>query len=113
MSQRTQKVASLVQQAVAAELSALPEAAYLTVTKVDVTPDLRSCTVWIGVLAPRAATTAAAMADRAFAAAQATRDQLQAAVARRLTTKFVPRLTLERDTAGEYAEHIDRLIRGL
>ena len=50
MSQRPQKVASIVSHTVAAELTELPGGAYLTVTGVDMAPDLRNCTVWIGVV---------------------------------------------------------------
>jgi ribosome-binding factor A len=110
MSERTKKVASLVQQVVAAELALSPEAARLTVTAVDISPDLRSCTVWIGVLTPPGKE---AQGAKLFGAAVHMRSQLQAAVARRLTTKFVPRLTLARDTGGEYAAEINQLISGL
>jgi ribosome-binding factor A len=110
MSQRTKKVASLVQQAVAAELSRVPEAARLTVTTVDVSPDLRFCTVWIGVLAPPGDS---ARAKKLFEVAVEARAQLQKAVARQLTTKFIPRLTLAHDTGGEYAAEINQLINRL
>ncbi|HUC86947.1 MAG TPA: ribosome-binding factor A [Candidatus Saccharimonadales bacterium] len=110
MSERTKKVASLVRQTVAAELSLVPEAARLTVTTVDVSPDLRTCTVWIGVLAPPGDD---ARAEQLFKVALGARDQLQKAVARQLTTKFIPRVRLARDTGGEYAAEINQLISGL
>jgi ribosome-binding factor A len=110
MSQRTEKVASLVHQIVATELTQLPGAAHLTVTGVEVAPDLRQATIWIGVLAPGDND---ARAAQLFAVATEARDQLQAAVARQLTTKFVPRLTLQRDVGGAYADRMTRLIRGL
>lgn len=107
MSQRTNKVSSVIQQVVASELAQLPNSAYLTVTKVAVSPDLRAATILVGVLADSKA------AQGAFQAAEEARDQLQAAVAKRLTTKFVPKLTIQRDLGGEYAEHITKVIRGL
>ncbi len=110
MSQRTQKVSSLVQQIVAAELAQLPGAARLTVTGVDVSPDLRHATIWIGVLAPGNDDTRVA---KLFQVALDAREHLQDAVARQLTTKFVPRLALEQDIGGAYADRMTRLIRGL
>lgn len=108
MADRTRKVESLIQQIVAAELTQLPEAARLTVTGAQVSPDLRNATIWIGVLADDEAA-----ALKLFAAVAPHRAALQDAVARRLTTKFVPRLTLERDSGGQYAQAITKLIRGL
>jgi ribosome-binding factor A len=108
MSERLRKVESLIQQLVAAELTQVPDAARLTVTQVQVSPDLRNATVWVGILADDDV-----LATKLFDAATAHRPALQEAVARNLTTKFVPRLTLERDTGGQYAQAITKLIRGL
>ena len=109
MSQRTNKVASLVQQIVAAELAQVPNSARLTVTGVQASPDLRNATIWISVIAHDEAAAQHLFKTVALPA----REQLQEAVARRLTTKFVPRLTVQRDTGGEYADQINRLIKGL
>jgi ribosome-binding factor A len=108
MSERTRKVSSLIHQIAAAELAQLPDSARLTVTGVEVAPDLRHATVWIGVLEGGRVD-----ADKLFAVAVGARDDLQRTVAARLTTKFVPRLKLERDVSGEYADKIGRLIKGL
>ena len=108
MSQRTKKVESVVHQIVAAELAQLPNSAHLTVTGVQVTPDLRQATVWIGVIASNEE-----QAETLFGAAEEARRDLQEAVASQLKSKFVPHLTLRRDAGGEYAQHITRLIRGL
>lgn len=108
MSERIRKVESLIQQVVAAELTQLPDAARLTITKVQVSPDLRNATVWVGVLADDEAA-----ALQLFTSAVTHRPAFQEAVARQLTTKFVPRLTLERDSGGQYAQQITKLIRGL
>lgn len=104
MSQRTQKVASLVHHLVAAELMRELASPELTVTGVDVAPDLRHATVWLGVAADPESTQA--LINRA----QAIRPQLQQAVSGGLSTKFVPRLELKHDTTGQHADHIQRLI---
>ena len=108
MSQRTDKVSSLIKQVVATEITHLPEAARLTVTSVEVTPDLRQATAWIGVLA-----NTEEESGELFETAKSAQKGMQSAVAKKLKTKFVPRLTLERDMGGEYAEHITKVIRGL
>ncbi|HUC20111.1 MAG TPA: ribosome-binding factor A [Candidatus Polarisedimenticolaceae bacterium] len=108
MSQRTHKVSSLIRQIVAAELAGLPESAYLTVTNVEVSPDLRQATVWIGIIAKTEEEAA-----KLFKAALGAQNHFQTAVARGLTTKFTPRLTIKHDSSGAYAEDISRLIKGL
>ena len=107
MSQRVAKVESLVQQVVAKALVELldRDAASVTVTRVDAAPDLRSAVVWIGLLGDSAAQ------DELWGRIESERRELQAALGAQMTTKFVPRLTLKRDTGGEYAAEIERLLR--
>jgi ribosome-binding factor A len=109
MSQRVAKVESLVQHVVAAALSDLLEkdAAAVTVTRVDASPDLRNATVWIGLLG------AASMQDKLWGRIEGLSGGLQASLSGKFTMKFVPRLHFKRDTGGEYAAEIDRLLRGL
>ena len=109
MSQRAAKMESLIQQVVATTLSGLldRDAAAVTVTRVDAAGDMRNATVWIGLLG------AAPKADKLWLRIEGAQGHLQAALGSKLTTKFVPRLNLQRDTGGEYAAHIDKLLRGL
>lgn len=109
MGQRVAKVESLIQQVVARKLGELldRDAAGVTVTRVDAAPDLRNATVWIGLLGD------AATADRLWTHVQEERPELQAALGSHMTTKFVPHLHLRRDTGGEYAAEIERLLRKL
>ena len=107
MSQRIAKVESLIQTVVATALPQLLErdAAAVTVTRVDAAPDLRHATVWIGVLGDDAAV------NRVWERLEGVRGELQEELAAHMTTKFVPRLALKRDTGGEYAVEIERLLR--
>lgn len=109
MSQRVAKIESVIQQVVAKALVAELErdAAAVTVTRVDAAPDLRNATVWIGLLGDEAAQ------DKLWARVESCSGALQSALGSHLTTKFVPRLHLRRDTGGAYAAEIDRLLRGL
>ena len=107
MSQRVAKLESLIQQIVATALVDLLErdAARATVTRIDVSPDIRNATVWIGLLADGNAR------EALWARIEAVRPEIQHAVGAKVTTKFVPRIHLRHDTGGEYAAEIDRLLR--
>lgn len=109
MSQRTEKVESLVKQTVATALAENLDksAALVTVTAVDVSPDLKGAIVWLGIVA------AEPKRQKLFEEATAARPQLQAAVAKIMTTKYIPRLELRLDAGGDYAQHISEIIREL
>jgi ribosome-binding factor A len=109
MSQRVAKVESLIQQTVATAILELlgPDSARVTVTRVDAAPDLRNATVWVGLLGTEAIQT------KLFEALGRHHAEIQAALAARMATKFVPRVYFKRDTGGAYAAEIDRLLKGL
>lgn len=105
MSQRTKKVASLIQQVVAEELREQVPAPEMSVTSVDVSPDLRNARVWLGIVSNE---------DRQkdlMAKVEECRSEIQGALAHRMTTKFVPRLSFEVDKGGEHADYINRLLK--
>jgi ribosome-binding factor A len=103
------KVESVIQQVVATELIQVldRDAAAVTVTRVDAAPDMRNATVWIGLLGD------AAEQDRLWAHIQEERGEIQDAVNRTMTTKFVPRLHFKRDSGGAYAAEIEQLLRNI
>lgn len=109
MSQRVAKMESLIQQVVATTLVNLldRDAAAVTVTRVDAAGDMRNATVWIGLLGDDA------VAEKLWLRIEGAQRHLQTALSAKLTTKFVPKLHLRRDTGGAYAAEIDRLLRGL
>lgn len=101
MSQRTRKAASLIQQIVAAEVARLPFSVNLTVTGVDVSPDLRQATVWVGSVGE---------VGDSFTHLDEARHSIQGVIGSQMTSKFVPRITFKQDTSGQYAQHISKLI---
>lgn len=109
MSQRVAKTESLIQQVVARKLVELldRDAAGITVTRVDAAADMRNATVWIGLLGKPADQ------DRLWTLVERERGGLQEALGSQMSTKFIPRLRFKRDTGGEYAAEIDRLLKGL
>lgn len=109
MSQRVAKVESLIQAVAATSLMELldRDAAGVTVTRVDASPDLRNATIWIGLLGDETTQ------ERLWKLIERQRMDVQRAVGARMTTKFVPRLHFKLDTGGAYAAEIDRLLRQL
>lgn len=109
MSQRTEKVESLVQQSVARGLLSYlsGDMARVTVTRVDVSPDLRHALVWIGIVADEAATTLL------LKRIEGLRPALQHDLAGQIATRSVPRLAFRLDTGGQYAAEMERLLKHL
>jgi ribosome-binding factor A len=103
---RTARVNHLLQQVLADEMERIasddPRQALLTVTGVEVDPDLRHATVWLGSLGGEVA--------EALAEARA---RLQAAIARQVRLKRTPLLTFSADPAIEAASRIESIIREL
>jgi ribosome-binding factor A len=109
VTQRVAKVESLIQQVVATTLIERLErdAAGVTVTRVDAAPDLRNATVWIGLLGNEK------QQEALWGRVEKERGEIQTVVGRKLTMKYSPRLQFKRDTGGEYAAEIDRLLRSI
>jgi ribosome-binding factor A len=107
VTQRVAKVESLIQQVVASALVERLErdAAGVTVTRVDAAPDLRNATVWIGLLGTEK------QQEVLWALIERERGEIQTALGKKTTMKYSPRLQFKRDTGGEYAAEIDRLLR--
>ena len=103
---RPSQVAEIVRRVVAAELfMATPElATSVTVTHVEVTPDLRHGIIWVGCT-PEVET-----ADVLVRLGKANH-VFQRAVAAALATKFTPRLQFRLDESGAYAQEIDELLK--
>ena len=79
-------------------------AAHITVTRMDVSPDLRHATAWIGVVG-------GVDGQQAVTRLQGLVGAFQAAIAKGLATKFTPRLHFRLDTNAQYAADIDQLLK--
>lgn len=103
---RVYQVEEVVRRAVAVQIpQELPDIApHLTVTRMDVSPDLRHATAWIGVVGKTDG-------DKAVERLSGLSGAFQQAVAKALATKFTPRLHFKLDTNAQYAEDIDRLLK--
>lgn len=106
MSKRTDKVESVVHHEVATALAEfLPRQSLVTVTGVEVSPDLKQATIWVGIIGENEAEVMSQINE--------VRREVQHSLNRRMTTKFVPRLTFQLDKGGEYAEHISKVLKQL
>ncbi len=103
---RTARVNELVREVVAEELERLlgddERLTLLTVTHVEVTPDLRRATVLLSSLP-----------EGAEAALQENRARLQAAIARQARLKRTPQLSFGADPAVATGQRVEELLRGL
>jgi len=103
---RTARVNHVLQQVVAEELERLADddsrLTLVTVTGVEVDPDLRHATVWFGSLTEDAA---AALGDGRIA--------LQAAIARQVRMKRTPLLTFAADPAIASGSRIEEILRAI
>ncbi len=105
MSRRTDQVAALLQQEIGSYIIKLELPALTTISKVEVTPDLKWGKVWITVMGDEAqqAEVLAVLKDDLF--------DLQGQLNRKLEMKFVPRVKFALDHGQEYASHINELLR--
>ncbi len=105
MSRRTQKVASLVQQDVGEFILRLELPALTTISKVEITPDLKWGKVWITIMGDDE------QQKGVLEVLKENLPELQKELNRKLEMKFVPRLKFVVDHGEEYAAKINDLLR--
>jgi ribosome-binding factor A len=115
--ERTARVNEVVREVLADELERLsdPRLGFVTVTGVEVTPDLRQATVYYSALAPAGAD-AEAEAEAARETADALRSatpHLQAEIGRQVRMKYTPHLVFREDPAIRMGERVDEILRRL
>ena len=110
---RTARVNEVVREVLADELERLadPQLGLLTVTGVEVTPDLRQATVYYSALT-LAEREGEAERDTAEAL-RAVKADLQAAIARQVRMKYTPQLVFREDPAIRTGERVDEILRQL
>ncbi|HEX9503649.1 MAG TPA: 30S ribosome-binding factor RbfA [Patescibacteria group bacterium] len=105
MTRRTEKVSSLLQQEIGDYLLQLELPALTTISKVEVTPDLKWCKVWITVMGDEKlqAQVLETLREKLY--------DLQGELNRALAMKFVPKVKFVVDHGEEYAAKINDLLR--
>jgi len=110
--ERTARVNEVVREVLADELERIadPRLGLLTVTGVEVTPDLRQATVYYSALIP--AEGDETEHDTAGALRSVT-PRLQAAIGRQVRMKYTPLLVFREDPAIRTGERVDEILRQL
>ena len=111
--ERTARVNEVVREVLADELERMsdPGLGFVTITGVEVTPDLRQATVYYSVLRPTGGpeddgeVTAAAL--------RAAGPHLQSVINRQVRMKYTPHLVFREDPAIRTGERVDEILRQL
>ena len=112
--ERTVRVNEVVREVVAEELERLSDSGlgFLTVTGVEVSPDLRQATVWYSVLRPPGGIPEGHEHDTEDALKAAT-PHLQSVIGRQVRMKYTPHLVFREDPAIRTGERVDEILRQL
>lgn len=101
---RTERVGSLIQELLGPVIReyTLETGSLVTVSKVDVTPDMRIAKVWLSVFGGTDTTALTELQKNIY--------HIQGDINRELTMKVIPRLEFHLDTSPRQAQHISELI---
>jgi ribosome-binding factor A len=104
---RTNRVNEVVREVLAEELQRLSDERLdlVTITGVDVSPDLRNATVWYAKLGTHDPETAEALL--------AATPHLRTVLGRQVRLKYLPRLQFREDPAIEAGQRVEEILRGL
>ena len=104
---RMLRVNEVVHEAIADELERMsdPRLEMVTVTGVEVSPDLRHATVWYAALGRDD--------DDLERALQAASPHLRAALGREVRLKYLPRLHFREDPSIETGQRVEEILRGV
>jgi len=106
MSRRTDKVKATLQQEVAMQINQVELPAITTVSKVDVSPDLKHAKVWLTILTDDHDVEKAVLAelkDNIY--------DLQREVNKKFEMRNIPRISFVLDESEHYADNINRLLK--
>ena len=79
----------------------------VTITDVDVSPDLRHAIVWVSVIGDEEAQ------DKALAGLKAAANYLRRELGGRIATKYTPALRFQQDRSAERGARMERTLAGL
>jgi ribosome-binding factor A len=110
--ERTARVNEVVREVLAEELERLSDAklGFITVTGVEVTPDLRQATVYYSALTLGASEGAETDTAKALLEVKA---HLQSVIGRQVRMKYTPNLVFREDQAMRTGERVDEILRRL
>ncbi|MBI4049757.1 MAG: 30S ribosome-binding factor RbfA [Candidatus Doudnabacteria bacterium] len=106
MTRRTEKVGAMIHKEVAILLHNLELPGMVTISKVEVSADLRHAKVWITILPADQLTekkVLESLAEKMY--------ELQGQLNKKLTMKIIPRLAFKVDYSSDYADRINQLLK--
>jgi ribosome-binding factor A len=105
MSRRTEKVSSVLQHEVGEYIKQLEVPALTTISRVEVTPDLKWCKVWVTILGDIKSQ------EKVLVVLNESLRHMQRELNQKMTMKFVPKIKFVVDHGEEYAARINELLR--
>ena len=84
-----------------------PRVSFVTVTRVEVSPDLRVAHVWLSILGSREES------DTAMAALEKARGFMRRELGRRVRLRYTPELFLHRDLGAEASQRVQEMLHEL
>jgi len=110
--ERKQRVGDLVRQEIASMLARGelkdPRIGFVTITKVGMSPDLKHARVFFSVMGSEKGG-----AEESASGLKSAVPYIRRELARRLKLRHVPGVAFEFDDSIEYADHIERVIKGI
>ncbi|HEX5429991.1 MAG TPA: ribosome-binding factor A [Patescibacteria group bacterium] len=106
MSRRTEKVAATLQEQLGLQINKLELPFLTTISKVEVTPDLKHAKVWITVFSDKPEDETAVLESLAEH-----KYELQGEMYKYFESKNVPRIHFELDHSEQYSDHINKLLK--
>lgn len=106
MTRRTDKVAATLQEQLGLQINKLELPFLTTISKVEVTPDLKHAKVWITIFSDKEQDEIAVLQ-----ALSENKYDLQGAMYEYFKSKNVPRIHFEVDHSEQYSSHINKLLK--
>ena len=110
---RSARLNEVIREVIADELEGMsdPRLEFVTITGVEVSPDLRHARVFYSALDDLTTDVTQEPGRPTAKALESARRHLQAALGRQVRVKYVPRLAFERDRGVETGRRIDEILR--
>lgn len=106
MSRRTEKVASLLQQELGSLINKLELPFLTTISKIEVSPDLKWSRIWVTVFSDESK-----HEDQVMAELKKNQHDMQQEINHMMQMKNVPKLNFVLDHSQQYVSHISKLLR--
>ncbi len=106
MHQRAERLSSSIHKIAAETLHGIASGAYLTVTRVDVSPDLRQALIWVSVYSKKGKE----KEKEVFSVVLEQQLSVKNAIAKQLHLRKVPNIEFRHDTTASLADDLNKLM---